>query len=113
MAGCLPSLLAALHIPVSSQVLVFSKTSLQRQHIAPDAPRALYFNDEVYVGTVQDGAVLEIAATDPRQGTIFYILPQKRGAASTLTRARDVLLGEGLHHVYTGNISYRPAGQNR
>jgi pyruvate formate lyase activating enzyme len=27
--------------------------------------------------------------------------------ASTLLRAREVLLGEGLHHVYTGNISHR------
>jgi len=26
--------------------------------------------------------------------------------ASTLLRAREVLLGEGLHHVYTGNISF-------
>jgi len=28
--------------------------------------------------------------------------------ASTLIRAREVLLEEGLHHVYTGNISHRP-----
>ena len=27
---------------------------------------------------------------------------------ATLLRAREILRGEGLHHVYTGNISYRP-----
>src|SRR5688500_15548888 len=33
--GYLRSLLAALDVPVSSQMLVFSKTSMQRQRIAP------------------------------------------------------------------------------
>ena len=102
--GWLPSLLSELRIPVSSQVLVFSKTSLQRQHIAPDAPRALYFNDEVYVGTVQGGAVLEIAATDPRQGTVFYVLPQKRGASSTLTRQTHECLQCHDSNSFTGGV---------
>lgn len=102
--GWLPSLLAALHVPVSSQVLVFSKTSLQRQFIAPDAPRALYFNDEVYIGTVQGGAVLEIAATDPRQGTVFYVLPQKRGAASTLSRQTHECLQCHDSNSFTGGV---------
>lgn len=39
------SLLRELHIPVESQLLVFSKTSFQRQRIRPDHPRALYFSD--------------------------------------------------------------------
>lgn len=47
--GYLPALLKALHIPVSSQVLVFSKTSLQTDRIRPDTPRAVYFGDDVYV----------------------------------------------------------------
>src|SRR5213078_1045986 len=46
--GYLPALLKALEIPVSSQVLVFSKTSFQRDLIDPEHPRALYFNDDVY-----------------------------------------------------------------
>lgn len=75
--GWLPSMLEHLRIPVSSQVLVFSKTSLQRERIDPQRPRAIYFNDEVYVGMVQQGEVLEISATDPRQGTIFYALPAR------------------------------------
>ena len=38
--GYLPALLKALDIPVSSQGLVFSKTSLQVDRIGPWAPRA-------------------------------------------------------------------------
>src|SRR5690348_11883816 len=43
--GYLKSVLRALDIPESSQVLVFSKTSLQRERISPRTPRAIYFND--------------------------------------------------------------------
>src|SRR5438477_7425875 len=50
----LRSVLAELKVPESSQVLVFSKTSLQRQRISPQRPRALYFNDDVYVGFCQN-----------------------------------------------------------
>src|SRR5690242_13995756 len=46
--GYLKSVLAALDVPESSQVLVFSKTSLQRERISPKTPRAIYFNDDVY-----------------------------------------------------------------
>src|SRR5690349_6546779 len=48
--GYLPSVLKALKVPVSSQTLVFSKTSLQVDRIGPWAPRAIYFNDDVYIG---------------------------------------------------------------
>src|SRR6188768_3088378 len=48
--GYLPSLLKALGISQESQVLVFSKTSLQRDRISPENPRALFFNDDLYVG---------------------------------------------------------------
>ena len=47
--GYLPSLLQALDIDVDSQVMVFSKTSLQFEQIAADTPRAIYFNDDCYV----------------------------------------------------------------
>ena len=50
--GYLPAILDALHVPKSSQMLVFSKTSLQRSHISPENPRALFFNDDVYVGYI-------------------------------------------------------------
>src|SRR5262245_14665028 len=63
--GYLRALLSELNVPVSSQMLVFSKTSLQRHRISPRTPRALYFSDDVYVGFCQQGDVLEISAVDP------------------------------------------------
>src|SRR5215470_11246404 len=39
--GYLPSLLEALRIPVESQMLVYSKTSVQAHLISPQNPRAL------------------------------------------------------------------------
>ena len=62
--GYLRSLLRALDVPESSQVLVFSKTSLQRERISPRTPRAIYFNDEVMVGFCNRGRVMEISAAD-------------------------------------------------
>jgi hypothetical protein len=72
--GLLPSLLQALDVPVESQVLVFSKTSLQIHKISPSNPRAIYFNDSVYVGYVPGSDTLELSATDVRLGAVFYTL---------------------------------------
>jgi hypothetical protein len=68
------SLLQSLDVPESSQCLVFSKTSLQITHISPRTPRAIYFNDNVYVGTVLGSSILELAAMDPQLGCVFYTL---------------------------------------
>ena len=88
--GYLPSVLKALGIPASSQTLVFSKTSLQRERIAPDNPRALYFDDSTYVGWVRGGEVLEIAAADPDLGVVFYTLDQREhGNAPRFVRETD------------------------
>jgi hypothetical protein len=76
--GYLRALLRELKVPHSSQMLVFSKTSLQRHRITPQKPRAIYFNDDVYVGCCQQGDVLEITAVDPQLGVVFYSLDQKR-----------------------------------
>ncbi|MGE5245722.1 MAG: hypothetical protein ACM3SQ_15980 [Betaproteobacteria bacterium] len=76
--GYLPAVLDALKVPVSSQGLVFSRTSLQVDHIAPWAPRAVYFNDNVYVGWVQHGPIMEIASADPKLGAVFYTLNQQQ-----------------------------------
>ena len=76
--GYLDSVLEYLGVPSSSQVLVFSKTSLQLKWISPRSPRALYFADDAYVGWVRGGDVLEFSAVDPRQGAIFYTLSQKK-----------------------------------
>ena len=75
-SGYLTSVLAALDVPVASQVLVFSKTSFQAPRINPKNPRAIYFNDTVAVGWVRGGEVLEFVAHDPRQGNVFYTLSQ-------------------------------------
>src|SRR5690606_12539485 len=74
--GYLPAVLDALGISKASQTLVFSKTSFQLRKISSYRPRALYFNDDVYVGWVQGGDVIELAAVDPQQGSIFYTMDQ-------------------------------------
>ncbi len=74
--GYLRSVLDGLKLSTASQVLVFSKTSFQASRIAPRTPRALYFGDNVAVGFVRTGDVLEFAAPDPKQGVQFYTLSQ-------------------------------------
>lgn len=76
--GYLRSLLNHLKVPVSSQTLVFSKTSLQSDRITPSTPRALYFNDDVYVGWAQGAGFLEVMSIDPEFGAVFYLLGQRR-----------------------------------
>ncbi len=84
--GYLPALLKALDIPVSSQTLVFSRTSLQTDKITPWSPRALYFNDDVYVGYVLESRFLEVGAVDPIKGGVFYTLNQEPRARSRFER---------------------------
>ncbi len=66
------SLLKALDIPATSQMLVFSTTSLQLRFITPRNPRAIFFNDGLYVGYIP-GAKIEILSMDPELGAIFYM----------------------------------------
>jgi hypothetical protein len=87
--GYLSDLLRALEVPIESQTLVFSKTSLQRQRISPRKPRAIYFSDDAYVGFCQQGEVLEIAAADPQLGAVFYTLDQKQAESPRLVRQTD------------------------
>jgi len=89
--GYLPDLLKKLGINVDSQMLVFSKTSFQNTKISPQAPRALYFNDNVAVGSVQNGDVLEVATLDPKQGIVFYTLDVKEDPKPTFYRRSDCL----------------------
>lgn len=74
--GYLRSVLAALNISTTSQVLVFSKTSFQAPLISPRLPRAVYFNDNAAVGYVRSGEVLEVTSLDPKQGVQFYTVSQ-------------------------------------
>src|SRR5262245_2456631 len=87
--GYLRSVLAELNVPESSQVLVFSKTSLQRDRITPRTPRAIYFNDDVYVGFCLHGEVMEVSAVDPKLGTVFYTLDQQPARRPQFVRQTD------------------------
>lgn len=71
--GYLLPLLKELDISVYSQMLIFSKTSQQKLLISPEIPRALYFNDDIYIGYVREGFI-EIMVTDPKLGIAFYTL---------------------------------------
>jgi hypothetical protein len=76
--GYLPALLRELDVPFSSQVLVFSKTSLQVRYISPMNPRAIYFGDDVYLGWVQGSEIMEISTVDPQLGAVFYTVDQEQ-----------------------------------
>ena len=85
--GYLASILEQLHISESSQMLVFSKTSFQYKKISPATPRAIYFNDDVYIGKVRDGKALEVVSFDAKQGAIFYLLDEQQADRPTFQRA--------------------------
>ena len=75
--GYLDSLLKALKIDPSSQVMVYSKTSLQIDGITAATPRAVYFNDQAYVGFVQNMPLLELAAADDELGLVYYTIDNR------------------------------------
>ena len=101
--GFLRSILRELQVPESSQTLVFSKTSLQRQRISPRTPRALYFNEDVYVGFCQQGDVIEVSAVDPRLGTVFYTVQQEETDRPRIVRQADnCLLCHASSHTKEG-----------
>jgi hypothetical protein len=89
--GYLRGVLEALQIPVESQVVVHSPTSLQADRIDMGNPRAIYFNDHAAVGWVRGASVLEVAAEDPRQGVVFYRLRQTPDSQPRFTRDNDCL----------------------
>jgi len=90
-------LLDELGIPVESQLLVFSKTSLQRDLINPEVPRVLYFSDEAYVGWSVTGS-FEVSVFDAKLGTTFYLLDQHASKKEPLLeRSGDCLLCHSRH----------------
>lgn len=84
----LRAVLHELHVRCESQVVVFSKTSLQRSRIQPGTPRALYFSDSIYIGWVPDG-LIEATAVDPELGPVFYTFDPRARAGSARAFARD------------------------
>jgi hypothetical protein len=88
--GYLRSLLEALHVPIESQMAVFSKTSLQSERVEPANPRTIFFNDTVSVAWMR-GGFIEMASLDPEQGVIFYTLQQQFQQKPQLLRRDDCL----------------------
>ena len=84
--GYLQSLLDTLGVSVDTQLLVFSKASLQRKEIEPKNPRALYFADNIIVTFIRGAPLLEITVQDHKQGMIFYVLEQKPVETAVLER---------------------------
>jgi hypothetical protein len=88
--GYLRPVLEALGVPADSQLLVFSKTGVQRAYTGPRNPRALYFDQSVAVAYVPGAPLLEVAALDPGQGVVFYTLDQ--GSASPVFTRQTMCL---------------------
>jgi sugar lactone lactonase YvrE len=100
--GYLASLLEALRIPLSSQVLVFTRTSLQKGRISPRAPRAIYFGDDTYVAWVPGGPSIEISSVDPILGAVFYTLGQEERERPAIERETVLCLQCHDSHSLTG-----------
>jgi hypothetical protein len=96
--GYLRSVLEALDIPIESQMVVFSKTSLQMHLISPRNPRTIFFNDQVAIGWVPREPFVEVTAEDPRQGVIFYTLDQKPAERPVFIRHDECLV---CHESYS------------
>lgn len=95
----LTSVLKELEVPVNSQMLVYSVTSLQKNLISPRRPRALYFNDDTYVGYVPGGRI-EIVSLDPDLGGIFYIFDRlKPGRLSHVERTDECMTCHSTKHM--------------
>lgn len=84
--GYLMAVLEALDIDPASQLLVFSKTSINKTHILPSRPRAIFFNDDTYVAIVPGAGMLEIATMDPQLGPVFFILEQRASTTPQFDR---------------------------
>lgn len=120
--GYLKSVLEALRIPINSQTLVFSKTSFQFPHITPTSPRALYFNDDIYVGQVHSSTALEFVSFDATQGSIFYILNEEKSDRPRFERSQldcvqchiasstRSIPGVMVRSVHTSATGYQKAG---
>src|SRR5947209_10246764 len=94
--GYLLPVLEALGVPVESQLLVFSKTGVQRAYTGPHNPRAIFFDESVVVAYVPGAPAIELAAHDPQQGMVFYTLDQV-AAAPVLTRRTSCLARSEEH----------------
>jgi hypothetical protein len=103
----LPALLRTLKIDSSSQALVFAKDSFQASRISPRNPRAVYFTDDAAVGWVRGSRDLEIAATDPHLGPIFYKYSTDTGRLTRETACLHCHQGAatlGVAGIFVGSV---------
>jgi hypothetical protein len=113
--GVLAAVLAALDVPVDSQVLVFSKTSVQAARISPARPRAIYFSDDVMVAHVPGTPGLEAVAIDPARGPVFYALGERAADAALAPSAACLKCHHGpntagVPGIYVGSVIPGPTG---
>jgi hypothetical protein len=113
--GYLPAVLAALDVPVDSQMLVFSKTSLQAERISPARPRAIYFGDDVAIAHVPGAPGLEAIAVDPRRGPVFYAMTEAAGAPVFMATTSCLQCHHGpntagVPGLYVGSVVPGPTG---
>lgn len=85
-SGYLRSVLAALDVSTASQMLVLSRSGVQRTVTSPANPRALFYNEQVAVGFIRRSPFLEFIAHDPEQGAVFYTLDQRPTDRPAFTR---------------------------
>jgi hypothetical protein len=97
--GYLDTLLRELHVPASSQTLVFSKTSFQASRISPSAPRAIYFNDDVYVGSVRGSDTLEVSVANAKLGTTFYTVEREADGPHFVRQTHECLQCHASTHT--------------
>ncbi|TDI37486.1 MAG: hypothetical protein E2P02_22685 [Acidobacteria bacterium] len=115
--GYLSALLEYLDIYTDSQALVFSKTSFQATKIAPDNPRAIYFNDEVALAFIRGSDMIELASIDPEIGPIFYTANIRQLATEGFERRQVCLkchLGpatSGVPGLFVGSVFPGPTGR--
>lgn len=116
--GILPDLLVALDIPVSSQTLVFSKTSFQSHRIDPAHPRAVFFNDDTYVGWLPESDLIEIASIDDAGDAVFHTLEERGRDVPRLVRDTDQCIichasqrTQGVPGFLVRSVLTNPAGR--
>ena len=99
-------------------MLVYSKTSLQLHRISPVTPRAIYFNDDVYVGFIPGSDRLEISTADPSLGGVFYTVKQTPNTPPTFLRDQGNCLAchasgrtQGVPGHLVRSVYTSPSGQ--
>jgi hypothetical protein len=78
-------------VPIESQSMVFSKTSLQAHWISPENPRAIYYSDDVAVAFIRNAPLLEFSALDPKLGVVFYAVEQRAAERPNIVRSDSCL----------------------